>query len=344
MANSFLRRTFVIPLIASVILAGAGCGRNSADGSSGEPFSENSGKMQSTAQEAESKASEVQSTPQEVQSKASEVQSTPQEVQPSSDYHPTESIELSNYVLMNIDIAHDNLSGTRYDSEGVITYITDEPGDIFVTYANSADQGMEVTNIYLEYTGDYRAGESKYSLFGCQLGDTATDVHNKLMNYGFESVETVGDYEYLNIYDGEWNLSYKCDNGFLSMIEVNARKRTVEQALESELKSGYYVAALTGHPTNSAYIDNIYTSDGNASIAFSGVFEEGSSENSDMHMTEYMTFTVFPDENTVYAGRDEFDLYYYSEEEFIDIMKSFNGLGVALTVENGTLVQAILMS
>ena len=110
------------------------------------------------------------------------------------------------------------------------------------------------------------------------------------------------------------------------------------------MKTGYYVAALTGHPTNLAYIDEISTSDGNTSISFSGVFEEGTSENSETHMTDYMTFTVFPDENTVYAGGDEFDTYYYSEEEFINIMKSFNGLGVALTVDNGTLVKAVLMS
>lgn len=192
MSNNSFRHTFVILLIATVILFSAGCGSSSGSASS----SKNSNTAGKTT------------------------------------YTSAKSIELSDYILMNIDVAHDKLGGTRYNSDAAITYLIEEPGDTFVTYANRADQGMDVLNIYMGYTGDYRAGESAYSLFGCRLGDTSSDVHYKLMDYGFQPDFSAGDWEYLKIYDGEWTLSYKCDNGFLSVMEVNARKRSMKQALE----------------------------------------------------------------------------------------------------------------
>ena len=316
MTGKYFRHTFIILLIASVILFSAGCESSSGSSSPENTVSENYNAAHDQTQA----------------------------VQNSSDYNPAENIELSNYLLVNIDMAHDDLGGNRYDTPDAKTYAISEPGDIFITYANRADEGMYVLNIYMGYSGDYRAGNSAYSLFGCKLGDTSTDVHYKLMDYGFQTVSSSGGWEYLKIYDGEWTLSYKCDNGFLSTMEVNCQKRTMKQALESELKSGYYVAVLTGHSTENAYIEKVFVGDNTASLAFRGVFEEGSSEYSDRHMTEYMTFTVFPDENTVYVGSDESGLFYYSEEEFINIITSYNGLGLALTVDNGTLVKAQLMS
>lgn len=193
MKSNSFRHTFAILLIASIVLFSAGCGDSSGSGSSSKNSS-TAGKTTNTS---------------------------------------AKSTELSDYILMNIDMAHDDLGGTRYDSEGVITYMINEPGDTFVTYANKADQGMYVLNIYMGYTGDYRAGESAYSLFGCRLGDTSSDVHYKLMDYGFQPDFSAGDWEYLKIYDGEWTLSYKCDNGFLSVMEVNAKKRSMKQALEA---------------------------------------------------------------------------------------------------------------
>ena len=342
MKKIFIRHTLIILLMASVMLFSAGCESSSGSGTPEAGFESSSG---SSTPEAGFESSSGSSIPEKTVSKDSDAaQNTTQEAPTSSEYEPTETIELSNYILNNIDLVHDEIGGNRYDSTDGITYTITEPGDIFVSYSNKDDQGLYVLNIYMVYSGDYRAGNSAYSLFGCKLGDTATDVRNKLTDYGFQTTNSAENWEYLEIFDGEWKLTYKCDNGFLSAMEVNVQKRTMEQAVESEMKTGYYVAALTGHPTNLAYIDEISTSDGNTSISFSGVFEEGTSENSETHMTDYMTFTVFPDENTVYAGGDEFDTYYYSEEEFINIMKSFNGLGVALTVDNGTLVKAVLMS
>ena len=166
----------------------------------------------------------------------------------------------------------------------------------------------------------------------------------KLMDYGFQTVSSSGGWEYLKIYDGEWTLSYKCDNGFLSWMSVECTKRTARDAFQKSQESGYFVAALTGHSSKTAYIDKISVANNNASIAFSGVFQKGSSENSNRQMTAYMTFTVFPNEKTVYVGYDEYGIIYYSKEEFIKIIKKFNGLGLALTVKNGTLLKAELMS
>ena len=104
------------------------------------------------------------------------------------------------------------------------------------------------------------------------------------------------------------------------------------------------MAALTGHYSRTAYIDKISVADNNASIAFSGVFQKGSSKNSARQLTDYMTFTVFPNEKTFYVGYDESGMIYYSKEEIIKIIKKFNGLGLALTVKSGTLVKAELMS
>ena len=66
---------------------------------------------------------------------------------------------------------------------------------------------------------------------------------------------TFDDGESLELYDVEWTLDYKCDNGFLNKMEVNCTKRTMAQALQSELVSGYYVAVLSGQPSSYAYID-----------------------------------------------------------------------------------------
>ena len=63
-----------------------------------------------------------------------------------------------------------------------------ESGNIYVDYANRADQGLYVLHINIDYSGDYRAGKSMYRLFGCALGDTSTNVHYKLMNYGFQTI------------------------------------------------------------------------------------------------------------------------------------------------------------
>lgn len=271
-------------------------------------------------------------------------QIVPDEVSPQSNYEPTESIELSDYLIGNIDLVHDELGGDRFDAPTGKMYVINEPGDITVTYSTKADEGLDVLYISLEFKGTYRAGNSAYSLFGCRLGDTSNDVHYRLVDQGFQPSITFDDGESLELYDGEWTLDYKCDNGFLNKMEVNCTKRTMAQALQSELVSGYYVAVLSGQPSSYAYIDKIVVSDNGASIAFGGVFEKGDSEGSDRQLTEYTTFTVFLDDNTEYTGRAEGGLIYYSKEEFIDIISSFNGLGLGMTVENGRLSKAVLMS
>lgn len=130
----------------------------------------------------------------------------------------------------------------------------------------------------------------------------------------------------------------------LTPQEVPAPPADENQADEGESISGYYEAGLTGHPTEYAYIDSIITSDDDSSISFSGVFREGEYTDSNWNMTDYMTLTVITDENTTYVGSDEFDVFYYSKDEFLNIVKSFNGLGLGLTVDNGILIQARLMS
>ena len=87
-------------------------------------------------------------------------------------------------------------------------------------------------------------------------------------------------------------MSYRCDNGFLSWMSVDGKKRTTRDALQKSQESGYFVAALTGHYSRTTYIDKISVADNNASIAFRGVFQKGSSENSARQLTDYMTFTV----------------------------------------------------
>ena len=316
MSTNISRKVFVLLLISSIILFSAGCDSSPGRG---------------TLEETHSK-------------KSNTVQNMAQDVSTFKNYNPTKRIELSDYLLGNIDLVHDELGGTRYDSSGVISYMISEPGNIYVDYANRADQGMYVLHINIGYSGDYRAGNSMYRLFGCALGDTSTDVYYKLMDYGFQTISSDGVWNHLKIYDGEWTLSYKCDNGFLSWMSVECTKRTARDAFQKSQESGYFVAALTGHSSKTAYIDKISVANNNASIAFSGVFQKGSSENSNRQMTAYMTFTVFPNEKTVYVGYDEYGIIYYSKEEFIKIIKKFNGLGLALTVKNGTLLKAELMS
>lgn len=152
---------------------------------------------------------------------------------PSSNNEKTERIELSNYLLNNVDIVHDELGGQRVGSSAVKQYVIDEPGDISVLYANGVDEGMYVLTISMYFSGSYRAGECSYSMFGCELGDTANDVRYRLLDYGFQHTDTINEYEYYEIYDGEWKVSFKCDNGFLNVMTVNCTRRTMGQALQN---------------------------------------------------------------------------------------------------------------
>ena len=311
MMKSIIRLTSFILLIASVSMFNVGCGTGS------------------------NKASTTNTT-----ANKNAIQIPAEYVLLSSKKNKTEYVELSNYLLCNVDLVHDDLGGKRVGTSEVKQYMVSKPGDIFVVYSNRADEGMYVVSMSMFFSGNYRAGGSTYTMFGCKLGDTSSDVRYRLQDYGFKHSHSSDGYEYLDIYDGEWKLSYKCDNGFLSEMTVSCKRRSAGQAVQSGLVSGYYVAALKGYATKTAYIEKIFVADNHKSIAFRGVFEMGPYEGAKRQLTGYTTFTVFPDKNTVYVGGDQ----YYSEDEFIRIIQSFNGLGLALTVDNGTLVKAELLS
>ncbi|MDO4804456.1 MAG: hypothetical protein Q4A32_06535 [Lachnospiraceae bacterium] len=107
--------------------------------------------------------------------------------------------------------------------------------------------------------------------------------------------------EYYETPEGGWEVAFRCGNGFLDELIVSCKDRSVAKSFTDRLVSGYYEATLKGSAKPGAYIDKVIVRR-NGSIDISGVFYKREFSDSEKQLTDYMTITVYPNDDTVYAG------------------------------------------
>ncbi len=121
--------------------------------------------------------------------------------------------------------------------------------------------------------------------------------------------------------------------------------------------SGIYKSCLAGSYRITPYLDRVESLRG--TITFGGtfditstesvsedsargsIFDTANSESVSAGSSKYMVLDVTYDDHTIFCGSSGET---YSADEFVEIMQSFNGLGIELDINKGDLEKAVLIS
>ena len=103
--------------------------------------------------------------------------------------------------------------------------------------------------------------------------------------------------------------------------------------------TGIYTSCLSGSGSDTPYIDRVESMRG--TITLGGTFDITNSGSGSDGKSSYMILDVAYSENTIFCGSGGET---YTADEFVEIMQSFNGLGIELEIDEGNLIKATLLS